>query len=56
MIVRTTIAIAVTTAARLVTSARAVTRGQESMGAYVDDTARRVNGVNAIENEIAVRP
>ena len=38
MIIRTTIAIAAAVTALLVTSGCAVTRGQETVGAYVDDT------------------
>ena len=37
MIIRTTIAAAITTVALLSASGCAVTRGQESVGAYVDD-------------------
>lgn len=104
MIIRTTIAATIATVALLTASGCAVTRGQESVGAYVDDAgittaikgryienkavdassirvetlngtvmlsgfaknaaersaaesiARGVNGVNAVKNEIAVRP
>lgn len=104
MIIRTTIAVTIATVALLTASGCAVTRGQESVGAYVDDAgitteikgryvenkavdassirvetlngtvmlsgfaknaaersaaesiARGVNGVNAVKNEIAVRP
>jgi hyperosmotically inducible protein len=39
MFKRTTVAAALAAAALIVTSGCAVTRGQESVGAYVDDTA-----------------
>lgn len=39
MIIRTTLAAALTAAALLTMSGCAVTRGQETVGAYVDDTA-----------------
>ena len=39
MIMRTTLAAAVTAVALLTASGCAVTRGQETVGAYVDDTA-----------------
>ncbi len=39
MLIRTTLAAALAAAALIVTSGCAVTRGQESVGAYVDDTA-----------------
>ncbi len=39
MTIRTTLAIAVAAVALLAASGCAVTRGQESVGAYVDDTA-----------------
>ena len=38
MIIRTTLAAAITAVALLTVSGCAVTRGQESVGAYVDDT------------------
>ena len=104
MLVRTTVAVAAATLALLTLSGCAVTRGQETVGAYIDDStittqikarfventevaassirvetlngtvmlsgfaknanekstaetiARRVNGVKAVRNEIAVRP
>ena len=104
MIIRTTLVAAATAIALLTTAGCAVTRKQETVGAYIDDTAittavkarllenkevagtsisvetlngtvllsgfaksgtekstaeaiaRRVNGVKAIRNEIAVRP
>lgn len=39
MIIRTTLAAAVTAVALLTASGCAVTRGQETVGAYIDDTA-----------------
>ena len=39
MFIRTTLAAAVTAIALLTTAGCAVTRGQESVGAYIDDTA-----------------
>lgn len=39
MIIRTTLAVAVTAVVLLSASGCAVTRGQETVGAYVDDTA-----------------
>ena len=39
MIIRNTLAAAVTAIALLATTGCAVTRGQESVGAYIDDTA-----------------
>ena len=39
MTIRTTLAVSVLSAALLATTGCAVTRGQESVGAYVDDTA-----------------
>ena len=104
MLIRTTIAAVVAVAALVAVSGCAVTRGQETVGAYVDDAtittqiksrfienkevdaasirvetlngtvmlsgfaknstekasaetiARKVNGVKAVKNEIAVRP
>ena len=104
MLIRTTIATAIAVAALVAVSGCAVTRGQETVGAYVDDAsittqiksrfienkevdaasirvetlngtvmlsgfaknstekstaetlARKVNGVKAVKNEIAIRP
>jgi len=53
MMIHTTFAAALAALAVPTASGCAVTRGQEAVGAYVDDT---VNGVTSIKNEIAIRP